>query len=88
MKAIVATDRAAGTAGVKLMERPDPQAAINDVVVHVHASPTLLSNRLAASMTESAECKPREAWHLGRLWRDFENHATTLTAVVTCKNAA
>lgn len=38
MKAIVATDQAAGVAGVKLVERPEPQAAINDVVVQVHAS--------------------------------------------------
>src|SRR5438034_2431697 len=38
MKAIVATDQAAGTAGVKLVERPEPQAAINDVVVQIHAS--------------------------------------------------
>src|SRR4051794_32133966 len=38
MKAIVVTDQAAGTAGMKLVERPDPQAAINDIVVHVHAS--------------------------------------------------
>jgi NADPH:quinone reductase-like Zn-dependent oxidoreductase len=38
MKAIVVTDRAAGTEGMKLVERPDPQAAINDVVVQVHAS--------------------------------------------------
>jgi NADPH:quinone reductase-like Zn-dependent oxidoreductase len=38
MKAIVATDQGAGTAGVKLMERPEPQAAINDVVVQIHAS--------------------------------------------------
>ena len=38
MKAIVATDQAAGTAGVKLVERPEPQAAINDVIVRVHAS--------------------------------------------------
>jgi len=38
MKAIVATDQAAGTAGVKLVQRPDPQAAINDVVVQIHAS--------------------------------------------------
>jgi NADPH:quinone reductase-like Zn-dependent oxidoreductase len=38
MKAIVVTDRAAGPAGVKLVERPEPQAAINDVVVQVHAS--------------------------------------------------
>jgi len=38
MKAIVVTDQAAGTAGMKLVERPKPQAAINDVVVLVHAS--------------------------------------------------
>ena len=38
MKAIVVTDEAAGTAGMKLVERPEPQAAINDVVVQVHAS--------------------------------------------------
>ena len=38
MKAIVVTDQAAGTAGMKLIERPEPQAAINDVVVRVHAS--------------------------------------------------
>jgi NADPH:quinone reductase-like Zn-dependent oxidoreductase len=37
MKAIVATDQAAGTAGVKLVERPDPHAEINDVVVQIHA---------------------------------------------------
>ena len=38
MKAIVVTDQAAGTAGVKLVERPKPQAAINDVLVQIHAS--------------------------------------------------
>ena len=38
MKAIVVTDQAAGTAGMKLVERPEPQAAMNDVVVQVHAS--------------------------------------------------
>src|SRR4030095_2732257 len=38
MKAIVVTDQAAGTAGMKLVERPEPQAAIKDVVVQVHAS--------------------------------------------------
>src|SRR5215813_8659825 len=38
MKAIVVTEQAAGTAGMKLVERPEPQAAINDVVVQVHAS--------------------------------------------------
>src|SRR5690242_3517672 len=38
MKAIVATNQAAGMAGVKLVQRPEPQAAINDVVVQIHAS--------------------------------------------------
>jgi NADPH:quinone reductase-like Zn-dependent oxidoreductase len=38
MKAIVVTDEAAGTAGMTLAERPEPNAAVNDVVVQVHAS--------------------------------------------------
>ncbi|TDC51700.1 NADP-dependent oxidoreductase [Actinomadura sp. KC345] len=38
MKAIVVTDEAAGTAGMTLVERPEPEAAGNDVVVRVHAS--------------------------------------------------
>jgi hypothetical protein len=33
MKAIVVSDRAAGTAGMTLEERPEPPAAINDVIV-------------------------------------------------------
>ncbi|AYB34438.1 NADP-dependent oxidoreductase [Chryseolinea soli] len=38
MKAIVVKDQAAGKAGMQLVERPEPQAAINDVIVQVHAS--------------------------------------------------
>jgi NADPH:quinone reductase-like Zn-dependent oxidoreductase len=38
MKAIVVMDRAAGSAGMTLVERTEPPAAINDVVVQVHAS--------------------------------------------------
>ena len=38
MKAIVVADEAAGTAGMTLVERPEPPAAINDVIVEVHAS--------------------------------------------------
>src|ERR1700748_2984249 len=47
MKAIVVTDQAVGTAGMKLVERPEPQGAAlanlsganyGDVVVRVHAS--------------------------------------------------
>ena len=62
MKAIVVTDRAVGTAGMTLVDRPEPQAAINDVVVQVHASgfvPTELSwpetwtNRLGRDRTPS-----------------------------------
>src|SRR6516225_6095442 len=47
MKAIVVTDQAAGTAGMKLVDRPEPQGAAlaslsganyGDVIVQVHAS--------------------------------------------------
>jgi NADPH:quinone reductase-like Zn-dependent oxidoreductase len=38
MRAIVVTDEAAGTAGMRLVERPAPPAAINDVIVQIHAS--------------------------------------------------
>src|SRR5436190_8015049 len=38
MRALVVRDHAAGRTGVKLVERPEPQAAINDVVVQIHAS--------------------------------------------------
>jgi NADPH:quinone reductase-like Zn-dependent oxidoreductase len=62
MKAIVVTDQAAGTAGMKLAERPKPQAAINDVVVQVHASgfvgtelawPSTWADRLGRDRTPS-----------------------------------
>jgi NADPH:quinone reductase-like Zn-dependent oxidoreductase len=60
MKAIIVTDEAAGTAGMKLVERPEPQAAINDVVVRIHASgfvpteltwPSTWTDRLGRSRT-------------------------------------
>ncbi|MBB3125443.1 NADPH:quinone reductase-like Zn-dependent oxidoreductase [Paenibacillus rhizosphaerae] len=38
MKAIVVTNETAGTAGMTLAERPEPQATTNDVLVQVHAS--------------------------------------------------
>ncbi|MFJ8364351.1 NADP-dependent oxidoreductase [Streptomyces sp. NPDC093984] len=38
MKAIVVRDQAAGTAGMMLEERPEPEAGGNDVLVEVHAS--------------------------------------------------
>src|SRR4051812_27819475 len=38
MKAIVVTDEGAGPAGMTLVERPEPPAAINDVIVRIHAS--------------------------------------------------
>ena len=62
MKAIVVTDQAAGTAGMTLTERPEPQAAINDVVVEVHASgftsgeltwPSTWTDRLGRDRTPS-----------------------------------
>src|SRR5438309_2295829 len=38
LKAIVVTDQAAGTAGMKLVERPEPRPAINDVFFQILAS--------------------------------------------------
>lgn len=38
MKAIVVVDGAAGAGGMKLLDRPEPKAAINDVIVQVYAS--------------------------------------------------
>jgi D-arabinose 1-dehydrogenase-like Zn-dependent alcohol dehydrogenase len=43
MKAIVVTDQAAGTAGMTLAERPEPSAALNDVIVQIHASGFVLT---------------------------------------------
>src|SRR5690348_4248102 len=62
MKAIVVTDQAAGTAGMKLAERPDPKPAINDVLVEIHASgfvgtelewPSTWTDRLGRDRTPS-----------------------------------
>src|SRR4051794_13325993 len=62
MKAIVVTDEAVGTAGMTLAERPDPQAALNDIVVEVHASgftsgeltwPSTWTDRLGRDRTPS-----------------------------------
>jgi NADPH:quinone reductase-like Zn-dependent oxidoreductase len=62
VKAIVVTDQAAGTAGMTLAQRPEPQAAINDVVVEIHASgfvpteltwPSTWTDRLGRDRTPS-----------------------------------
>jgi NADPH:quinone reductase-like Zn-dependent oxidoreductase len=62
MKAIVVTDQAAGTAGMTLGERPEPQPAINDVIVQIHASgfvptemawPSTWADRLGRDRTPS-----------------------------------
>ena len=62
MKAIVVTDQAAGTAGMTLVERPEPRATISDVVVQVHASgfvgtelawPSTWTDRLGRDRTPS-----------------------------------
>ncbi|MFP3464045.1 NADP-dependent oxidoreductase [Leifsonia sp. SIMBA_070] len=38
MRAVVVTDQAAGPAGMRLEDRPEPKPAINDVIVEVHAA--------------------------------------------------
>jgi NADPH:quinone reductase-like Zn-dependent oxidoreductase len=60
MKAIAVSDRAAGAAGMQLLERPEPKPAINDVVVQVYAAgfvgteltwPSTWSDRLGRDRT-------------------------------------
>ena len=62
MKAIVVTDQSAGTAGMRLVERPEPQPSISDVVVQIHASgfvntelgwPSTWTDRLGRDRTPS-----------------------------------
>src|SRR3954467_11417002 len=62
MKAITAKDEAAGPAGMTLVERPEPPAAINDVIVRIHASgfvptemawPSTWTDRLGRDRTPS-----------------------------------
>jgi NADPH:quinone reductase-like Zn-dependent oxidoreductase len=62
MKAIVVMDKAAGLPGMKLVDRPEPQAAINDVVIQVYASgfvgtelewPSTWTDRLGLDRTPS-----------------------------------
>ena len=62
MKAIVVTDEADGMAGMTLVERPEPPAAINDVIVEIHASgfvptemawPSTWTDRLGRDRTPS-----------------------------------
>jgi NADPH:quinone reductase-like Zn-dependent oxidoreductase len=62
LKAITVTDQAAGTAGMKLADRPEPQPAINDVIVEVHAAgfvnteltwPSTWTDRLGRERTPS-----------------------------------
>src|SRR6478672_4213454 len=62
MQAIVVTDQTAGTAGMTLVERPEPSAAINDVIVRIHASgfvateiawPSTWTDRLGRDRTPS-----------------------------------
>ena len=62
MKAIVVTDQDAGTAGMTVVERPEPEPAINDVAVQVRASgfvstelgwPSTWADRLGRDRTPS-----------------------------------
>ena len=64
MKAIVVTDQAAGTAGMKLVERPEPQAAINDVIVSRGATCANRSNRLIPELDHNSTAKEHDVRQL------------------------
>ena len=80
MKAIVVMDQAAGTAAMTLGERAEPQAAINDVVVQVHASgfvgtelawPSTWTDRLDRDRnTVHPRARVGRSGHRPRLWHD------------------
>src|SRR5262250_2245513 len=62
MKAIVVTDQAAGKAGMKLVERPKPPAAINDVIVQIHASGFVPTEMAWSSTWTEHRRSPGTSW--------------------------
>ena len=77
MKAIVVTDEAAGTAGMTLVERPEPSAAINDVIVEIHASGFVSTEMAWPSTLSEVVQRVRE----GRLRTNIGNVASLDDAV-------
>ena len=71
MKAIVVTDQAAGTAGMALVERPEPKAAINDVVVQVHASGFVPTELTWPSTWTDRLGRDRTPFFPGRSWPEW-----------------
>jgi NADPH:quinone reductase-like Zn-dependent oxidoreductase len=100
-KAIVVTDEAAGTARMKLVERPEPHAAINDVVVRIHASgfvptelawPSTCTDRLDRDRTPLSSpivdsCEVVQRVRDGRLRTNIGNIATLDDAVAALNPA-
>jgi hypothetical protein len=87
MKAIVVTDEAAGTAGMTLVERPEPEPAINDVVVRVHASgftsgeltwPSTWADRLGRDQTpgRGRPLGPSNGCRKGAAWNEPSGSAS------------
>ena len=59
MKAIVVIDEAAGPAGMTLVDRPGPEAGINDVIVQVHALVHVRRVDLALDLDRSLRARPQ-----------------------------
>jgi hypothetical protein len=66
MKAIVVTDQATGTAGMTLVERPEPPAAINDVVGLVSYLASAYVGLHLGQLWAAGD--RRFALHLARIW--------------------
>ena len=57
MKAIIVTNQAAGLGGMKLAERPEPSAAINDVIVQIEACEELVFFENIVSDNRLVRCR-------------------------------
>ena len=68
MKAIVVTDEAVGTAGMTLVERPQPESAINDVAGTVRASGFVATELSWPSTWATSRSAPRVSFAPEERW--------------------
>lgn len=77
MKAMVVTDQAAGTVGMTLAARPEPQAAGNNIVVQVHEMATSMAGNLSRLKLPSSRRQNDDMTSLQRL--DHKNSRSSIS---------